>query len=108
LFGVGVFILLMAFAAKSWTTLACAAGIGVCVAFLMVAASTLLQGETPQEMRGRVSSSSMSMIAMSQGIAMIFAGSWATRFGITNLFYASAMMLFVVAFGGLSRARKLA
>jgi MFS family permease len=107
MFGIGVFILLMAFAAKSWTTLACSAGIGVCVAFLMVAATTLLQGETPPEMRGRVSSSSMSMIAMSQGFAMLFAGSWATRFGITNLFYASAVMLFIVAFGGLGRARRL-
>jgi len=108
LFGVGLFVLLIALAGRSWVTLAGSTGIGVSVAFLMVAATALLQGETPTEMRGRVSSSSMSLIAMSQGIAMIFAGGWATRFGITNLFYASAVMLFFVALGGLGKARKIA
>lgn len=105
--GIGVFILLLAVFRNRAMTLACSAGIGVSVAFIMVAATALLQGETPPEMRGRVSSSSMSLIAMSQGVAMIFAGGWATRFGIINLFYGSAVMLFAVALGGVFRARRI-
>jgi DHA3 family macrolide efflux protein-like MFS transporter len=82
-------------------------GIGVSVAFIMVAATALLQGDTPPEMRGRVTSSSMSLIALAQGVAMVFAGGWATRFGIVNLFYASAAILFLVAFGGVLRLRRM-
>jgi DHA3 family macrolide efflux protein-like MFS transporter len=89
-------------------TLAGAFGIGVSVAFIMVAATALLQGETPPEMRGRVSSSSMSLITMAQGVAMVFAGGWATRYGIVNLFYASAVVLFLVTIGGVWRLRRMA
>lgn len=107
MFGVGLFILLLAIFRNRAVTLACSAGIGVSVAFIMVAATVLLQGETPTEMRGRVSSSSLALIAIAQGIAMIFAGGWATRYGITNLFYASAGMLFAVALGGVRKAGQI-
>jgi MFS family permease len=80
---------------------------GIAVGFIMVAATALLQGETPPELRGRVNSSSMAVMALSQGVAMIFAGGWATRFGIVNLFYASAAALFAVAAGGVLRLRKM-
>jgi MFS family permease len=107
IFGVGFFILLLSFFGKPAATLIGAAGIGISVAFIMVAATALLQGETPPEMRGRVSSSSMSLIAISQGIAMLFSGSLATRFGIVNLFYASAALLFLVALGGIWKLRSM-
>jgi hypothetical protein len=51
-------------------------------------------------MRGRVSSSSFSLIALAQGIAMAGAGSVAARIGITNLYWASAAMLAVIALSG--------
>jgi MFS family permease len=105
--GVGLFILLLAAVRTPIATLVGAFGIGVSVAFIMVAATALLQGETPMEMRGRVSSSSMSLIAVAQGVAMVFAGGWATRFGIVNLFYASAAVLFLVTIGGVLRLRKM-
>jgi MFS transporter, DHA3 family, macrolide efflux protein len=105
--GVGLFILVLAALRTPVTTLAAAFGIGLSVAFIMVAATALLQGETPPEMRGRVSSSSMSLIALAQGVAMIFAGGWATRYGIVNLFYASAAMLFAVTIGGVWRLRQM-
>jgi DHA3 family macrolide efflux protein-like MFS transporter len=105
--GVGVFILMLAALRTPVATLAGAFGIGVSVAFIMVAATALLQGETPPEMRGRVSSSSMSLIALAQGVAMIFAGGWATRYGIVNLFYGSAAMLFLVTIGGVWRLRRM-
>lgn len=105
--GVGLFVLVLALAGSKPVTLASSAGIGVSVAFIMVASTALLQGETPNEMRGRVSSSSMALMALSQGISMVFAGGWATRYGIVNLFYASAALLFVVALGGIFRLRQM-
>lgn len=105
--GVGLFILILAALRTPVATLAGAFGIGVSVAFIMVAATALLQGETPPEMRGRVSSSSMSLIALAQGVAMVFAGGWATRYGIVNLFYGSAVVLFLVTLGGVWRLRQM-
>jgi DHA3 family macrolide efflux protein-like MFS transporter len=105
--GVGAFILMLASLRTPAATLAGAFGIGLSVAFIMVAATALLQGETPPEMRGRVSSSSMSLIALAQGVAMIFAGGWATQYGIVNLFYGSAVVLFLVTIGGVWRLRQM-
>ena len=106
--GVGVFIVILTALRTPAATLLGSFGIGVSVAFIMVAATVILQGETPLEMRGRVTSSSMSLIALAQGIAMVFAGGWATRFGIVNLFYASAAVLFLVTVGGVWRLRRMA
>jgi MFS family permease len=105
--GVGLFILVVAAWHTAVATLVGAFGIGVSAAFIMVAATALLQGDTPPEIRGRVTSSSMSLIAMAQGVSMVFAGGWATRFGIVNLFYASAAILFLVAIGGVLRLRRM-
>jgi len=106
--GVGLFILLLTAMRTAAATLVGAFFIGVSVAFIMVAATALLQGETPSEMRGRVNSSSMSLIATAQGIAMVFAGGWATRFGIANLFYASGILLLAITAAGIWRLRKVA
>ncbi|HEV8145869.1 MAG TPA: MFS transporter [Bryobacteraceae bacterium] len=100
MFLVGCFIAVMVLFHNQPMTIACAFLIGVSIAFIMVAATTLLQGESPPEMRGRISSSSMAMICAGQGIAMLFAGDWATRFGIDRLFLGSAGMLFLVAISG--------
>ncbi len=105
---VGLCILLVAAVRTPIATLAGAFGIGVSFAFIMVAATALMQGETPTELRGRVSSSTMSMITMAQGIAMMFAGAWAARVGIVNLFYVSAAILFAVTIGGVLRLRRMA
>jgi DHA3 family macrolide efflux protein-like MFS transporter len=104
---VGLSIAIIATLRTPVATLTGAFGIGLSVSFIMVAATALLQGETPPEMRGRVSSSSMSLITLAQGIAMIFAGGWATRYGIVNLFYGSAALLFAVTIGGVWRLRKM-
>lgn len=105
--GVGLFILILAALRTPVATLAGAFGIGVSVAFIMVAATALLQGETPMEMRGRVSSSSMSLMALAQGVGMVFAGGWATRFGIVNLFYASGVLLMAITVAGVWRLRRM-
>ena len=81
-------------------------GIGIGASLLTIAATTLLQGQVPHEMRGRVSSSSMSLISISQGIALLFAGDLASRFGIVKVFYGSAALLFVISVAGAMRLRK--
>jgi MFS family permease len=98
--GVGIFVAILAAWHTRWVALAGCFGVGLGVAWIMVPAGTLLQQETPHEMRGRVSSSSFSLIALAQGIAMAGAGSVAARIGITNLYWASAAMLAVIALSG--------
>jgi MFS family permease len=81
-------------------------GIGVGASLMVIAATALMQGQVPQEMRGRVSSSSMSLISISQGVALLFAGDLASRFGIVYVFYGSAAMLLLISLGGALRLRK--
>jgi len=81
-------------------------GIGVGAALMMIASTTLFQGQVPHEMRGRVSSSAMSLISISQGIALLFAGDLASRLGIVTVFYGSAVILFVISLAGAIRLRK--
>jgi DHA3 family macrolide efflux protein-like MFS transporter len=81
-------------------------GIGVGASLMIVAATAIMQGQVPQEMRGRVSSSAMSLISISQGIALLFAGDLASRFGIVAVFYGSAALLLVISFAGALRLRK--
>jgi len=81
-------------------------GIGIGAALMTIAATTLFQGQVPHEMRGRVSSSLMSLISISQGIALLFAADMASRFGIIAVFYGSAALLVVISAGGAIRLRK--
>ncbi len=81
-------------------------GIGIGASLMTIAATTLLQGQIPHELRGRVSSSMMSLISISQGIALLFAGDLASRFGITTVFYGSAALLLVISMAGAIRLRK--
>jgi hypothetical protein len=55
-----------------------------------------LQQETPQEMLGRVSSSLMSLMAVSQVVAMFVAGPVAEKAGLRNLYFGSAAMLLAI------------
>lgn len=83
-------------------------GLGYCAAFIMITAQTLMQHETPQELLGRVSSSMMSLMAVSQVLAMFFAGPVAERAGLRNLYYGSAVMLVGVGTAGLMQLRRRA
>jgi MFS family permease len=75
-------------------------GVGVGVIFVFVSAQTLMQGQTPMELIGRVSSTVMSVLSIAQLIGLVFSGSLAQVLGIRNLFYASAvMLLFLTVFG---------
>ena len=102
----GICIAVIAWMHNGAAALAGCVGIGVGASLLTIAASTLLQGQVPVEMRGRVSSSSMSLISISQGVALLFAGDLASRLGIAVVFYASAALLLLIAIAGTFRLRK--
>lgn len=102
----GVSIASIARVANPVVALVGCAGIGVGASLLTIAASTLMQGQVPAEMRGRVSSSAMSLISISQGVALLFAGDFASRFGIAAVFYGSAALLLIIAVAGTFRLRK--
>jgi MFS transporter, DHA3 family, macrolide efflux protein len=81
-------------------------GLGLGASLLIIPAMALMQGQVPAEMRGRVSSSAMSLISLSQGIALLFAGNLASRFGIVAVFHGSSALLLLIAIGGAIRLRK--
>lgn len=104
--GVGLFILLIAAAGNRFVTMAACVGIGAAASFIIIPAGALMQMETPHEIRGRVSSSSMSLIALSQGIALLLAGDFASRVGIVPVYFASGAVLLVVALLGFRRLKE--
>jgi MFS family permease len=77
--------------------------LGFGAAFIMITSQTLIQQETPKELLGRVSSSLMSLMAISQALAMVVAGPVAEKAGIRNLYFASAAMLLCVGLMGRSK-----
>jgi predicted MFS family arabinose efflux permease len=100
---VGSAILLLAVFPILTVALAGAAGIGLGVALVMVAATAMLQGETPAEMRGRVSSGSASVMSLAYGAAILVSGGWAVRVGVLPVFFLSAGLLFVTGLCGIWR-----
>jgi predicted MFS family arabinose efflux permease len=78
-------------------------GVGVGVVFVFVSAQTLMQGLTPMELIGRVSSSVMSVLSIAQLVGLVFSGSMAQTLGIRNLFFASAAMLLLMSVFGYFR-----
>jgi MFS family permease len=103
---VGSAILLLAIFPSRMAALAGASGIGLGVAVVMVAATAMLQGETPAEMRGRVSSGSASVMSMAYGAAIIVSGGWAARVGVLPVFFLSATLLFITGLWGIWRCKR--
>jgi len=105
--GVGASILLIAMVPNTTAVLIGSAGMGTGVAVVIIAASAMLQGETPPELRGRVSGAAASFTSLAQLAAMLLAGLWATRLGIRGVFLLSAALLFSTGGGAfLTRTRR--
>jgi MFS family permease len=102
----GFFIALIARIPNDVVSLVGCLGIGVGASLLTIPAMALMQGQVPLEMRGRVMSSAMSMISMAQGVALLFAGDLASRYGIVFVFYGSALLLLLISIAGAIRLRK--
>jgi len=97
---IGGSVLVMAMVRMVSTTAVATFGLGFGVAFIITPAQVLMQGKTPPQMLGRVSSSFMSVIALAQMLGLVISGSAAERIGIQNLFLACAGMLALLAVGG--------
>jgi DHA3 family macrolide efflux protein-like MFS transporter len=85
------------------TTPAAVVGIlmlGFFLAFIIVPAQVLMQEHTPRNMLGRVSGSMISVMVGSQVLGMLLSGEVATVIGIRNVYYGSAVLLFLLAAGG--------
>ncbi len=104
--GMGLAVLLTAVFGNIPVTVGGMLALGFFAAFVMITAQTLLQQETPPSLLGRVSSSLMSLLAISQVIAMFVAGPVAQRAGIRNLYFASAAMLVAIGMAGFAKLRK--
>ena len=102
--GVGASILLIAAIPSEIVALAGSASMGLGVAVVMVAATAMLQGETPPEMRGRINGTAASLASLAQLAAMLLAATWASAIGIRGVFLVSAALLFATAWGAGSYA----
>lgn len=78
---------------------------GFGIAFVVVAAQTLMQQETPPQMLGRVSSSFMSLFSFAQVLGLVLAGHLAVWFGIRPVFLLCAAALVGIAALGHHRHR---
>lgn len=74
---------------------------GFGISFVVVAAQTLMQQETPPSMLGRVSSSFMSVLSLAQVLGLLLSGHLAVWFGIRAVFLLCAAALTLIATAGL-------
>ncbi|MGI9103009.1 MAG: MFS transporter [Terriglobales bacterium] len=98
-FGVALLGIFRTFAAAIGSTF----GMGFGIAFVIVAAQTLMQQETPHDMLGRVSSSFMSVFSLAQAGGLLLSGHLADWLGIRMVFVACALALMVLAAIGYTR-----
>jgi len=73
---------------------------GFAIAFVWVPAQTMSQQETPPAMVGRVMSTFMSLISMSQVLGLLLSGYLAQKLGIRPLFLSSAAALALLSAAG--------
>jgi len=100
---VGASILLIAARPTQVAALIGSAGMGLGVGVVVVAAAVMLQGETPPEMRGRVSGAAAALASLAQLAALLLSGMWAAHLGIRGVFALSAALLFATGAYGLLR-----
>ncbi len=97
LFMLAIGILFLALIGTVPTTILATVWMGVGVAMVIISAQTLMQGQTPMEMMGRVSSSSMSVMALAQAGGLMVSGSIAQMIGIRKSYLVTSALLTVIA-----------
>jgi MFS family permease len=100
LFLIAFGILLLAVFGNIPLTIVSTLAVGFGVALVIISAQTLIQGQTPMEMLGRVTSSLMSVIAFAQVAGLVVSGSIAQVVGIRNSYYATSALLALIAVAG--------
>lgn len=93
--GVGVALLGLFRAVSAAVATTFTMGFGI--SFVVVAAQTLMQEETPPEMLGRVSSSFMSVFSLAQTLGLLLSGYLAVWVGIRAVFLICAAALMAIA-----------
>jgi MFS family permease len=72
---------------------------GFAISFVLIPAQTMSQQETPPPLMGRVSSTFMSLISLSQVLGLLLSGYLANIMGIRSLFLTSGGGLILLAAG---------
>jgi len=98
--GLGVNVLILAAFSSVPATTACSLGLGLSVACVLIPSQTLLQEESPSDILGRVSSTSMSLMTAAQLASFLIGGAVASWIGIRNLYYLVALALILIAIVG--------
>jgi len=101
LFVVAFGILLLAIFGNVPVTVAATLLMGFGVALIVISAQTLMQGQTPLDMLGRVTSTLMSVLSFAQVGGLALSGSIAQVVGIRNSYYATSGLLVLIAAAGL-------
>jgi len=91
--GVGASILTFAVLSSEAGAYLASIAMGFGVATVMPAATVLLQGQAPAELRGRISGATAALTSLAQLSGMLFAGWWAAWIGVRGVFGASAGLL---------------
>lgn len=100
LFIVAAGILLLAIFGNVPLTVLITLALGFGVAMVIIPAQTLMQGQTPMEMLGRVTSSLISVLSFAQVGGLVLSGSIAQVVGIRNSYFATSALLAVIAATG--------
>jgi MFS family permease len=110
IFALGLSVLCTALSGTPAVALVAALALGISAAYVLVPGQTLMQEETPHEILGRVSSTSMSLVTVCQLMSFLIAGAIASVIGIRNLYYIVAAVLAAIGAGGYwyAKANRLA
>jgi DHA3 family macrolide efflux protein-like MFS transporter len=100
LFVVAGGILMLAIFGNVPLTIATTLALGIGVAMVVIPAQALMQGQTPMEMLGRVTSSVMSVLSFAQVCGLLLSGSIAQAIGIRNSYFATSALLGLIAGAG--------
>ncbi len=103
--GLGVGVFLLAKSSSAAPALLCGLALGLAASSVMLPAQTLMQEETPQPMRGRVSSTVLALLTVSQLLSVSMAGKVADWIGIRKLYQLVALLLVSIAVLGYAYAR---
>jgi MFS family permease len=98
--GIGVGALLLGALPYSSAALFAMFTMGFAFAGIIVPAQTLMQQETPQPLMGRVSSTVMSVVLFAQLVGLILSGVLAQIIGVRPVFFACAVLAWVLAASG--------
>lgn len=105
--GLGLGVALLALATRSPAAVGASLFLGVSVSAVFIPGQTLIQEETPPALLGRVSSTGIALVTVSQLIGVALAGRVAELTGIRALYYGVAAILMLTGLLGFALGRRL-